>query len=390
MRVIEDEWRSLHEAYRNTRDKGVTIQKMKERLFRTRFSEQDLRKLVTSCDSLSVHFEDRVEDRFSRDVLAFMVKSFVDLGDRVSLVELLSKRCPSRIHASETIEYYLAFHGKRLKDPILVLGEAYATCEEPETRDKLAAAVRRGFADYGIRGEEDDEYVKNAMEWYEREKARLVANRKYPMNETSTDFTVERYENSPELYDNPKGLLRYPLFEKTSGAKERSIQSEETPETTKESIDDAKSESHAATNVQTYDRERDKFKGTWEVVKLTSDGQSVPNEQIKGVRFLFREGVVMSVQADGTKKVVYRIKPGSQEVARAIDLAKISEPEPVKSQVDSLINELSEETSLAIYEFERDLLRIASAKPGSWRRPISFESAEGSDTTVIVLKSLPE
>ena len=220
IREVEREWQSLQETYdkpvaeipgRDGKDNYIEMQKMTERLLRKRLSEQELHQLAVSCDKLPVRIG---ECRFIRDVLALLVKCLVGSRDRETLVRLLSARCPSQIDPPENIEFYLAFHGKELKDPILVLSEAYSQCEVPETRHSLAAGVRRGFAGLGIRGKDDADYVKNAMQWYEKEKDHLVANWAYTMNETASPFSVDAYEKHPELYDNPGGFTRYPLFER--------------------------------------------------------------------------------------------------------------------------------------------------------------------------------
>ena len=129
--------------------------------------------LAASCDKLPARVE---KWGFTRDVLAFLGTSLADCGDRERLVALLSKRCPNRIHWPENVEFYLAVRAKRLRDPILILGEAYSKSQVPETRHALAAAVRRGFVDLGIRGKDDAEYVKNAMQWYvaEEESSQLA------------------------------------------------------------------------------------------------------------------------------------------------------------------------------------------------------------------------
>jgi len=218
MREIEAEWRSLRGAYtkdRPSRGDDVPGRYMKyvgsvERLFQTRFSPRRLRELAASS-KMPILADD--EGGFANDLLAFMVKAFVQTGDREGLLELLSKRCPSRIDGPETLEYCLTYRGWRLKDPMLVLGEAYARSRVPETRHALAASVRRGFAGLGIRGKDDREFVGNAMRWYEKEKGHLVVNAKYPMNETMPGgiTLIDSYEKNPDLFDNPP-QAREPLF----------------------------------------------------------------------------------------------------------------------------------------------------------------------------------
>ena len=87
---------------------------------------------------------------------------------------------------------------------MLVLGEAYSKCQIPETRKDLAAAVRRGFAGLGITGQDDAEYVKNAMCWYEKEKDNVIVSYKYTMNPpgtTSPEFLL--FEKKPAAVVSP-------------------------------------------------------------------------------------------------------------------------------------------------------------------------------------------
>ncbi|MDR3635853.1 MAG: hypothetical protein P4L84_18770 [Isosphaeraceae bacterium] len=150
---------------------------------------------------------------FVPDLLAFMVKTFVQTGDRERLVDVLSKRCPSLIDWPETIEYWLAFRGWKMREPMLILGEAYARSRAPKTRRALAASIRRSFAGLGIRGKDDAEFVGNAMRWYQQEKGHLIVNETYPRNELDdVGITVgNSYERQPDLYDNPPPQ-REPLF----------------------------------------------------------------------------------------------------------------------------------------------------------------------------------
>jgi hypothetical protein len=225
MRGVQKEWQSLHDTYdkpakfdktlgrvvgQNGKDKLFELQQTIDRLLRTRLSEGDVRQLAASSGTLPARVE---EWGFTRDVLAFLTKSFAESGDRERLVTLLSTRCPSRIDWPVNIEFYLARQESTLKDPIAILGEAYSKSQVPETRHVLAAALRRAFAGLGPRGKDGSEYVENAMRWYESEKHHLAVSSDYTMNESATSFTVENYERFPEFYENPKGLTRYPLFE---------------------------------------------------------------------------------------------------------------------------------------------------------------------------------
>jgi hypothetical protein len=210
MREVEKEWHRVWDAHAKIRDKNVEAERAVDRFMEKRISPQNVRHLAATADFLPAHAGDR--SRFENEMLAFLVKAFVKSGDRDSLVGLLSKRCESHIDGPELIEFSLIRHGQKLTDPILILGEAFARCEVPETRHLLAAAVRRGFADFGIHGANDAQYVRNAMLWYENNKKSLVLNWRYILNEIGNpSFTMESYEANPEFYDNPPGV-RDPLF----------------------------------------------------------------------------------------------------------------------------------------------------------------------------------
>jgi len=183
MGEVEKEWQSLWDAYHKDSRPDSKVRYFEtvmsvDRLLQKRLSRQSLRQLAAAADRVPTHADDR--SRFVNEVLAFMVKAFVESGDRESLVGLLSKRCPSRVEGPELVEYRLAFRGTKLEDPILILGEAYAKCKVPETRHIIAASVRRSFAEFGIHGNDEAEFVRNAMRWYEEEVfcfSRNVTNR---------------------------------------------------------------------------------------------------------------------------------------------------------------------------------------------------------------------
>jgi hypothetical protein len=178
------------------------------------FSRQELHDLAASCATMPVNEEDWTD--FASLLIRQMFYGFLSSGDREGLVTLLSGRCPREIAHAYDVEYYLVDEGKKLKDPILVLGEAYAKCKVPEVRGEIAAAVRRAFWGSGVRGknkdetvaksdwfkkpkyrgEEDDQYVKNAMQWYERNKDQLDLNRDYEDN-VGNAVSIGDYDENP-------------------------------------------------------------------------------------------------------------------------------------------------------------------------------------------------
>jgi len=190
------------------------------RLIRARLSYKDLCQLVESCETLPVRSQDR-QGGLQADILEVMVQTFVEIGDRDSLVELLSKRFVSHIGSTKRIELYLAsqgnllqaFRGNRQKDLVLVLGEAYTKCKIPEVRVEIAASVRRAFG-LEIHLKDDAEFVAEAMRWYEENMDHLEVNRIYDLNELQPldDSRIQTYDKVSPFC--PGG--RQPLFENTT------------------------------------------------------------------------------------------------------------------------------------------------------------------------------
>jgi hypothetical protein len=213
---IEKEWQSLqddakkmspHERGDRYGPKSDKLYDMLDSTIAKQLSDDDMRHLVDSCGSIPVRIKDRTA--FTDAVLTNIVRASVVSGNRERLVKLLSMRFPPRVGAVETIEFSLALRGKKLKDPIMILGEAYEKCQIPSVRHDIAAAVRRSFTDLGVRGKDDADFVKHAMDWYQKEKDNLVPNAGYSGNDDS--FPLESYENDPTLYER-HASRRAPLF----------------------------------------------------------------------------------------------------------------------------------------------------------------------------------
>ena len=86
----------------------------------------------------------------------------------------------------------------------------------------------------------------------EKEKDHLIASWEYAKNELAGDFAVENYETRPQLYDDPKGFPRYPLFEKKPVSKGRPGSNREPEGAPNKSVDGgAARASSGATNGQT-------------------------------------------------------------------------------------------------------------------------------------------
>jgi hypothetical protein len=203
---VQKQWDAI--ASIKTQDKSVYQELLDKQLhiLESNLSYDALRNLTATCDTLPVRAKDR--SAFINAVLAHMERTFIDSGDRGNLVKLLSTRCQLEVGIARDIEFYLVYYGKKLKDPILVLGEAFTKCKVPEVRHDIAGAVRRAFAGHGIRGKDDAEYVTNAMQWYEKEKDHLIVNGEYSRN--SEWVPGGTYDYMPELYDKLEKDLASP------------------------------------------------------------------------------------------------------------------------------------------------------------------------------------
>jgi hypothetical protein len=215
MLKIQEEWNSLASQKTQSKSEYAKIIESLENVLKSNLSDADVRQLAASCDTVPAKEEDRSE--FESAVLGYTVQTLVKAGDREQLVTLLSRRCPSRVRPRDCIEFELADAGARLKDPIVILSEAYSKCDVPEVRHDLAAALRRGFADKEIPGKGDSEFVENAARWYQREKERVVVNVKYPRNDEYCP--LELHDRYPEGYRRFLSGPEYePLFlRKTEG-----------------------------------------------------------------------------------------------------------------------------------------------------------------------------
>ena len=118
MLEIKKEWDALSRMETKTMDDYADLSRAMEAVLGKRLSDQDVRQLAASCETLPINARERSD--FDNAVLNFMVEILVDLADRDSLVKMLSTRCPNYICHYASIEYNLVFQGYKLKDPILI------------------------------------------------------------------------------------------------------------------------------------------------------------------------------------------------------------------------------------------------------------------------------
>lgn len=198
MSAIKKEWDALDRSFSSkSTDEYAEHLKSLDAILRKHLSNRDLRYLVATSGSLPIHAKDRSD--FVNAVLKYMTETYLLAGNRDELVMLLSTRFPDQIFWEKPIEYAVVTgHGSgRLKEPILMFGEAYAKCRDPDTKHHLAVVVRRAFIGSGIRGTDDAEFITNAMHWYEKEKDHLTVANYYYLEHMS-------YDEFPEAYDEDR------------------------------------------------------------------------------------------------------------------------------------------------------------------------------------------
>ncbi|MCX7427696.1 MAG: SUMF1/EgtB/PvdO family nonheme iron enzyme [Planctomycetia bacterium] len=184
MLEVKGEWQALRDSFPEgswSKDNSGERTKALHEVLEKRLSHQDMSALAATCGTLAVDENDW--SGFEGCVIDEMIDAFTAAGDRENLVTLLSTRCPSHYGSMDIEDYLVRIGEKSLKDPVLILGEAYSQCQVPHVRKTIAKAVRRGLKGFGIRGNDDAEFVQRAMKWYEEEKDQLVFNPEYGFND---------------------------------------------------------------------------------------------------------------------------------------------------------------------------------------------------------------
>jgi hypothetical protein len=177
MLAAKQEWDSLRKNPPKEVGPGSSkndkLIEMQQDLLRKTLSGGDMRRLAATCGTLPT--DEKNPNAFEVNVLPYMVAAFIEAGDREGLVTLLSNRFVEYIGPElSTARYLLRCPKRALKDPILVLGEAYSRSKAPEVRLQIAQVVRRGFDGDGIAAKDDAEFVANAMQWYQMNKSHLT------------------------------------------------------------------------------------------------------------------------------------------------------------------------------------------------------------------------
>ena len=184
-----------------------------------KFSKAELHQLAASFDSFPLKWDDWT--RYQNLLHEALIDTFLRAGDREGLVTLLSLRCLREASMHTDIEWLLVNAGAKLKDPILVLGEAYSKSRSTESRREIASAVRRGFGGLGITGRDDAEVVANAMAWYRTHHDEVVFNFNYYQNFMESRVGGDQYQKNPLFVrktkaETPHAPIRKKDFGRTS------------------------------------------------------------------------------------------------------------------------------------------------------------------------------
>ncbi len=195
MAKLQAEWSSLADERTPAGQQPDDLGERQCALLDKRLSLDDARDLAGSCWAIPA--TERGRSHFQNDVLAHVFRALVKLGDRQALTDMLSVRCPHLVAYDATVEGWLGCYAPRVRDPITILGDAYWKCADRQVRRIIACALRRGFADLGVRGKEDADFVRSAMQWYQNNKDRVKPNPRYvgnqqacPIGETPDDKDV--------------------------------------------------------------------------------------------------------------------------------------------------------------------------------------------------------
>jgi uncharacterized protein (TIGR03067 family) len=115
-------------------------------------------------------------------------------------------------------------------------------------------------------------------------------------------------------------------------------------------------------------KDLENLQGTWAVTALVRGGKEAPPATVSKMQMVFA-GDKFTMKTPGLEDVVVTIKLDPSKKPPAVDLLKDKS-----------------DTVLGIYRLEGDFLTLATSKPGGKERPTEFESPDGSDVNVFILK----
>ncbi len=142
-------------------------------LLNKKLPKKDIPDLIASLRTVPIDADKQTY--FQKTLLDALATNLMESRDRENLVALFSTHFTNYISFGTT-EWGLVCFGKKMKDPILVLGEAYRRSRDPTIRARISTAVHQSFDGNGVEGKDEGEFVKNAMKWYQDNKQRLILN----------------------------------------------------------------------------------------------------------------------------------------------------------------------------------------------------------------------
>jgi len=132
--------------------------------------------------------------------------------DRQTLVELLSRCCPSKI-VNEPIEFCLAAAGDPslprppwddgLPDGILILCDAFEQAKSQTVRATIAQAMTRAFGSQIRTGPNNSEIVSESRGWYLKNRSRVEINVAYHSDDCVCNALAEAYRQRRRPVNEP-------------------------------------------------------------------------------------------------------------------------------------------------------------------------------------------
>ncbi len=120
-------------------------------------------------------------------------------------------------------------------------------------------------------------------------------------------------------------------------------------------------------------KDSERFQGTWKVVSWEIGGNTLPEEGLEGIRFVFKKDKYEFQAGDNSEDGTFKLDPAAKP--RKIDLAIKSGNDEGKMQ-------------LGLYEFDKDRLKICFAMAGADERPNEFAAKEEPRSMVLILERI--
>src|SRR5262245_38020342 len=122
-----------------------------------------------------------------------------------------------------------------------------------------------------------------------------------------------------------------------------------------------------ATRSEDAKKELEKLQGTWDIIEVVNNGQTTPQDKVKGGHVVF-QGDEMTVRDSSNDKNPrkFRFKLNPKEKPKAIDMTSLN------GKYKGAVNP-------AIYQLDGDILKVCSPNgPDTKDRPTELKSENGS------------